>query len=623
MNSRAFRKYFFSYAALFIFILMLMFSAVMWQTVENMKAEEFRLTENKLYTVAEDMEYQMESLQLMAIDIASRENFRLNYFQADKYREIELLELLKDYKKSTDICNSYFLYYTDHAAIFTSTGKTMPLSVYCVNEFGKNAPDFAELLNTVSIESAEKIVLHRQGNNTMILFPLKKIAASSIGREGVLCVRISEEKLLERIEGLVGIMRGNISVYYNDFCFFEETDNEIKNTYELMSQAGHFKICFYPETDSYFSWGNVISLREILFFVGIAFVLGVVGFIMACWNFSPLRVLAEKYGDRTADTITAEWESLDRLIDTLLNGNERSNQKLEEQYRLLREQTIRLIASGGYCDRVQEYMTLLNIRLEASVYGVVKCILAGKKDIEKDYTALFREIEDLSGDGIALYPYWNSSDSVHVLITAEEEYQLEEAGELLDALFAAKNVQVRIEYTGTFRRLEQIHQNADAETEPKPADEAADKASAPKSAGIKEKLSGINRSAEPRETGKRRNNTAKDALKYIRENCNDYNLSLDLIARELQVTPAYLSRIIKQKTGMSYKEYLTGLRIEEAKKMLLDQNMSVMDVCQNIGYVNVSYFIKIFQEYTGMTPARFRDEREELIYDECKEKIAP
>ena len=89
------------------------------------------------------------------------------------------------------------------------------------------------------------------------------------------------------------------------------------------------------------------------------------------------------------------------------------------------------------------------------------------------------------------------------------------------------------------------------------------------------------------------------------------------------MTPAYLSRIIKQKTGMSYKEYLTGLRIEEAKKMLLDQNMSVMDVCQNIGYVNVSYFIKIFQEYTGMTPARFRDEREELIYDECKEKIAP
>ena len=62
---------------------------------------------------------------------------------------------------------------------------------------------------------------------------------------------------------------------------------------------------------------------------------------------------------------------------------------------------------------------------------------------------------------------------------------------------------------------------------------------------------------------------------------------------------------------MSYKEYLTKLRIEEAKKLLVQEEISVNDVCQRVGYINVSYFIKIFQKYTGVTPTRYRAERQE------------
>ena len=50
--------------------------------------------------------------------------------------------------------------------------------------------------------------------------------------------------------------------------------------------------------------------------------------------------------------------------------------------------------------------------------------------------------------------------------------------------------------------------------------------------------------------------------------------------------------------------------MEAAKRLLKDKNISVIDACQQSGYNNVSYFIKVFQKYTGVTPAKYRDEYE-------------
>lgn len=103
--------------------------------------------------------------------------------------------------------------------------------------------------------------------------------------------------------------------------------------------------------------------------------------------------------------------------------------------------------------------------------------------------------------------------------------------------------------------------------------------------------------------------TAVRAIKYIDENYTRYDLSLDLMARELHITSPYLCRLIKQQTGMNYKEYLTRLRMTEAKKLLQNKNISIADVCQQTGYSNVSHFIKTFQKYAGTTPTKYRDIR--------------
>lgn len=112
---------------------------------------------------------------------------------------------------------------------------------------------------------------------------------------------------------------------------------------------------------------------------------------------------------------------------------------------------------------------------------------------------------------------------------------------------------------------------------------------------------------ENTEDFKKQSATAAYAVKYIDENFTRYDLSLDLVATELHITSPYLCRLIKQQTGMNYKEYLTRLRMVEAKKLLQNKNASIADVCQQTGYSNVSHFIKTFQKYEGITPAKYRD----------------
>ncbi|MBP1995154.1 helix-turn-helix domain-containing protein [Paenibacillus eucommiae] len=84
------------------------------------------------------------------------------------------------------------------------------------------------------------------------------------------------------------------------------------------------------------------------------------------------------------------------------------------------------------------------------------------------------------------------------------------------------------------------------------------------------------------------------------------NISLTSIADQLQLSPSYFSRIFKEYTGQSFSEYVTALRIEHGKKLLVDSDMRIMDIGERIGYHKTNYFSKVFKESTGLTPGEYR-----------------
>jgi AraC family transcriptional regulator of arabinose operon len=94
-------------------------------------------------------------------------------------------------------------------------------------------------------------------------------------------------------------------------------------------------------------------------------------------------------------------------------------------------------------------------------------------------------------------------------------------------------------------------------------------------------------------------------ISYIDINYNR-QLSLKELADEINVSPQYLCRLFKQCYGMRPFEYVTKKRLQEAKKLLLENKLTVSDIAGETGYNDASYFCAVFKHYERITPNEFR-----------------
>lgn len=95
------------------------------------------------------------------------------------------------------------------------------------------------------------------------------------------------------------------------------------------------------------------------------------------------------------------------------------------------------------------------------------------------------------------------------------------------------------------------------------------------------------------------------AIELIEEN-KTRNYQLGELAESLNLHPSYLSRLLKEETGMSFKRYLTHVRMETAKIMLQDPINSILEIALYLGYGGQSHFTQVFRNEVGMTPLQFR-----------------
>ena len=83
------------------------------------------------------------------------------------------------------------------------------------------------------------------------------------------------------------------------------------------------------------------------------------------------------------------------------------------------------------------------------------------------------------------------------------------------------------------------------------------------------------------------------------------DISLESIAREFHFHPAYLSKLFNTHAKCSIVDYLTNLRMEKAKELLLDIRYSISDVAGFTGYQNAKYFGRVFKKNVGVTPSKY------------------
>jgi two-component system response regulator YesN len=108
------------------------------------------------------------------------------------------------------------------------------------------------------------------------------------------------------------------------------------------------------------------------------------------------------------------------------------------------------------------------------------------------------------------------------------------------------------------------------------------------------------------ESIKQQRDILRQAMDFIDKNFSDASISLDRVAKEVNISPNYLSAIFSQEVGQTLIDYLTLKRIDEAKRMLRQTDKLLFEIASEVGYKDSRYFSFVFKKIAGCTPSDYR-----------------
>ena len=111
-----------------------------------------------------------------------------------------------------------------------------------------------------------------------------------------------------------------------------------------------------------------------------------------------------------------------------------------------------------------------------------------------------------------------------------------------------------------------------------------------------------NVSQEPEEQEER---VINGITRFMQEHLAD-EISLSVLSEEFHMNPQYISQLFKNEIGVGFLAYLTSIRMEKAKKLLLSTSLSIGEVAEQSGYGDYRVFTKVFKKSEGITPSQYR-----------------
>ncbi len=83
------------------------------------------------------------------------------------------------------------------------------------------------------------------------------------------------------------------------------------------------------------------------------------------------------------------------------------------------------------------------------------------------------------------------------------------------------------------------------------------------------------------------------------------DLTLEGVARTINISPQYLSKLFKDQIGVTFIDYLTDLRLIEAKRLMSQGTLSIKEICFMVGYTDPNYFSRVFKKHIGLNPTEY------------------
>lgn len=94
---------------------------------------------------------------------------------------------------------------------------------------------------------------------------------------------------------------------------------------------------------------------------------------------------------------------------------------------------------------------------------------------------------------------------------------------------------------------------------------------------------------------------------YVKANYAEENLNISMIGEKFGITPSYLSKQFKAQTGDALLDFISRTRLEEAKKLLSGQTLSIMEIARRVGYADINTFNRTFKKFEGITPGKYKE----------------
>lgn len=110
-------------------------------------------------------------------------------------------------------------------------------------------------------------------------------------------------------------------------------------------------------------------------------------------------------------------------------------------------------------------------------------------------------------------------------------------------------------------------------------------------------------------SGGYKNTIIVKAQRYVCEHVEE-DINLNMIANYLNISRSYFCTIYKQETGESFGEFIVKQKMKRAKKLLVEENMKVYEVCHRLGYSDKNNFSKLFKKNVGVTPLEYKKKGE-------------